>query len=114
MTTQQLKNFNLVGLAENKDDEFSIPIDISDIIKICKEYSDLGWQIQNHIENIIEFGVEEAIKNNLVKKESLIHIKAFLKEITKNAYFGDAVNQAIECIDLIDSYEYKNEKDSLN
>lgn len=113
MTTQQLNNFN-VGLAANKDDEFSIPNDISDIINICREYSNLGWKIQNEIQNIIEHGVEEAIKGNLVKKESLAHIKYFLKEITKNAYFGDAVSQATECIRLIEKYESDLKSENLN
>ena len=113
MTTQQLNNFN-VGLAANKEDEFSIPNDISDIINICREYSSLGWKIQNEIQNIIDFGVEEAINNNLVKKESIIHIKSFLKEITKNPYFGDAVSQANEGIKLIEKYEDNIKSDSVN
>jgi hypothetical protein len=113
MTTQQLNDFN-VGLAANKEDEFSIPNDISDIINICTEYSKLGWQIQKEVQNIMELGVEEAIKGNLVKKESLVHIKSFLKEITKNAYFGDAVSQATECIRLIEKYENNLKSEILN
>ena len=87
------------------DEEYSIPIDISDILSICREYNKLGWQIQNQIESILELGVAEAINKNIVKKESLPHIKSFLKSICKNAYFGDAVNQADECIFKIKEYE---------
>lgn len=93
-----------------KDDEYSIPLDISDIINICKEYNELGWTIQNQIENIIEYGVNESIKNNLIKIESLPHIKNFLIQITKNAYFGDAVSQAQECINIIENFEKQIEK----
>ncbi len=93
---------------ENLDDEYSIPLDISDIISICREYASLGWQIQSQIENILEIGVDEAIKTGVVKKESLQKIKNFLLAIGKNAYFGDAVSQASDCINLIKQYEDKN------
>ena len=93
---------------QDNDDEFSIPLDISDIINICREYTKLGWQIQNQVENILENGVEESIKSGFVKKESLVHIKSFLQAIGKNAYFGDAVSQAHDCIKLIHEYEYRN------
>lgn len=92
-----------------KDDElFSIPLDISDIINICREYNKLGWQIQNQVENILEVGVEESIKNGSVRKESLPHIKAFLHCISQNPYFGDAGTQALDALDLIKTYEVKH------
>ena len=88
-----------------KDDEFSIPLDISDILNICRAYNQLGWSIQTQVENILEIGVEEAIKVGSVKKESFPHIKAFLRCITDNPYFGDAGSQALDCLGLIKEYE---------
>ena len=112
MAAHQLNLAQLEGsLAESQenDEEFSIPLDISDIINICREYTKLGWQIQNQVENILENGVEEAIKSGFVKKESLVHIKNFLLAISRNAYFGDAVSQAHDCIKLIHEYENRNQ-----
>jgi hypothetical protein len=91
----------------NQEEEFSIPLDISDIINICREYNKLGWQIQSQIENILEVGIEESIKNGAVKQQSLPHIKNFLISITVNPYFGDATSQADDCIQLIRQYEEK-------
>lgn len=98
---------NETSTSEEKDDEFSIPLDISDIISICRDFNSLGWQIQQQVENILEVGVEESIKSGNVKKESLPRIKFFLKKICDNAYFGDAVSQAEDCIRLIEDYEEK-------
>lgn len=111
-------NLDLLGLEEiatsnDKDDEFSIPLDLSDIINICREYNKLGTQIQNQVETILEIGVEESIKNGNVKRESLPHIKYFLNKISDNAYFGDAIDQAKECIFLIDIFLEKNDNISL-
>lgn len=106
MTANQL---NLSKSAEiQNDEEFSIPLDLSDILNICREYSMLGWQIQSQVENIIENGVEESIKSNLVKRESLPFIKSFLKAIGKNVYFGDAISQAEECINRINLFLEKS------
>lgn len=91
--------------SEEKDEEFSIPLDISDIISICRDFNSLGWQIQQQVENILEVGVEESIKSGNVKKESLPYVKHFLRKICDNAYFGDAVSQAQDCIRLIQDYE---------
>lgn len=109
MTTSQLKLVEPISISSlDKDDEYSIPLDISDIINICREYNKLGWQIQNQIENILEFGIEESIKNGSLKQEYIPHIKDFLKSIGKNPYFGDAVYQADECIHNIKEYEERN------
>ena len=98
----------------DSNDEFSIPLDISDIINICREYNNLGWQVQNQVEQILEVGVEESIKNGFVKKESLPHIKEFLVRIHANPYFGEAGLQANDCINLISKYEINQKNDSLN
>jgi hypothetical protein len=73
MTTQDFDLLELKESIEDKEEEFSIPLDISDIINICREYNKLGWQIQNQVENILEVGVEESIKSGIVRK-NLCHI----------------------------------------
>lgn len=114
MTAQDLEVFSLTdGSAmaasiTSKEEEFSIPLDISDIINICREFNKLGWQIQNQVENILEVGVEESIKSGIVKQQSLPHIKSFLKSICQNPYFGDAISQAQDVIYLISEFEIKN------
>lgn len=92
---------------DETEEEFSIPLDISDIISICKDFNSLGWQVQSQIENILDNGVEQSIRNGSVKQESLPRIKYFLKRICGNAYFGDAVSQAQDCLRLIHQYEEK-------
>ena len=111
MTAHELK-LELIEetTAHKEEEEFSIPLDISDIINICREYNKLGWQIQQQVENILEVGVEESIRSGNVKRESLPHIKSFLRAICGNAYFGDAVSQAHDCIKLIQEYEYKHKE----
>lgn len=111
--TMNAHKFEVISLIENtttaenktEDELFSIPLDISDIINICREYNKLGWQIQTQVENILEVGVEESIRSGNVKKESLPHIKSFLRCITQNPYFGDAGSQALECLEIIKEYE---------
>jgi hypothetical protein len=109
MTLSEFETLAVIdtSTSNDKDDEFSIPIDISDIISICKDFNSLGWQVQNQIENILENGVEESIKSGNVKQESLPRIKYFLHRICDNAYFGDAVSQAQDCLLLIQTYEEK-------
>lgn len=92
----------------DSDETFENPIDLSDILTVCKEYSKLGWQIQNQIETITELGIEEAIKGGLVKVSSLPLIKHFLQSVCENPLFGDASFQANECIALIENYELKH------
>lgn len=117
MTAQDLDSLTLVSsttASSEKEEEFSIPLDISDIISICREFNKLGWQIQDQVENILEVGVEESIKSGIVKQQSLPYIKSFLHAISKNAYFGDAVVQAKECIHLISEYESLYRRVELN
>lgn len=107
MTLNEFETLDVIETttSEEKDDEFSIPLDISDIISICKDFNSLGWQTQQQVENILEVGVEESIKSGNVKKESLPRIKFFLRKICGNAYFGDAASQAQDCLRLISDYE---------
>jgi hypothetical protein len=90
------------------DSSFSIPLDISDIMLICREYHKLGYQLQFQIESLLEIGVEQSLNKGLVKNNSLPIIKDFLKRIVGNVYFGDASEQAKECIYLLDMYEQKD------
>jgi hypothetical protein len=110
MTAHELEVLRLSNSTPNneKDDEYSIPLDISDIINICREYTKLTWQMQNQIEAILEMGVEEAIRNGAVNKGALPHIKNFLDKICKNVYFGDAIAQAQDCINIINLFLEKN------
>lgn len=116
MTAYALKVLNLEKstLTNEKDDEYSIPICIDDIITICREYTKLNWQIQNQMENILESGVDEAIENGSVSKTSLPYIKNFLKRICDNPYFGEATDQANDCIELICQYEDRHKITSIS
>src|SRR5208283_4040239 len=100
-------SLNEVNTSTKEDEEFSIPLDISDIISICKDFNSLGWQVQTQIDNILENGVEESIRNGSVKQDSLPRIKYFLRRICGNVYFGEAVEQAQDVILLIKQYEDK-------
>jgi hypothetical protein len=82
-----------------------LPLDISDILTVCKEYHRLGWNMQHQIEAIIEYGVEQAIDERMVDVAALPHIKHFLKGIASNFYFGDAQLQASEVVKLIKHFE---------
>ena len=107
MSINELNTLSVIE-TNNQDEELDIPIDLSDIISICREYNKLGWQIQQQVENILEIGVEEAIKSGYVKQQSLPLIKSFLKAVSQNPYFGDATSQANDCILLIQQYEKVN------
>lgn len=95
-------------------EEVNIPIDISDILFICKEYSLLGPEIQKQIQLVMENGVQESIKDGSVKKQHIIYLRDFLNKITKNPYFGDAVFQAKECIFELGEIEEVKQKSNLN
>jgi hypothetical protein len=107
MTLHKPKTISIVDASNDKDDEYNIPLDILDIISICRDYSSLGWQIQNQIENILEIGVEQSVTSGNVKLESLPRVKYFLQKIVSNVYFGDAASQAQDCLALIQEYEDK-------
>ena len=94
MTTHP--EFNEQDLALNT------PIDISDILGVCKSYAVLGWQIQNQVELLMEVGVEEAIRTGAVMIAALPHIKEFLRQVVSNPLFGDAADQAQSVIVMID------------
>ena len=104
MTARKLETLISASQSTFSEDEFSIPLDLSDIINICQEYNKLGYNIQNQIENILEVGVIESINSGILKQQSLPHIKDFLKAVCNNPYFGDCCSQSIELIELIDDF----------
>jgi hypothetical protein len=99
-------------LSETQE-EFSIPLDISDIINICREYNKLGWNIQYQMNSILEHGIDESIKNGILTKEALPHIKDFLRCICQNPYFGDSRDQSLELIELIKFFEESISKNTM-
>ena len=110
MTRNEFESLSLLvsnNTSSDEKEEFNIPLCMDDIINICREYNKLGWQIQFQVENLLQIGIEEAIKNGHLKKESLPQIRIFLKKIIQNPYFGDAADQAQDCLELIQNYEDK-------
>lgn len=101
-------------LDKTADTSFSIPLDINDIISICRQYAMLGWEMQGQIESLLEIGVAASIQNGSIKSNSLPFIKDFLQHITKNAYFGEATLQAEECLYLLDTLNNQQEQSPLN
>jgi hypothetical protein len=99
-------DFSLEDVAEEED--FEIPLDIEDVISICREYNKLGWQLQNQTEAILNMGVEEALTSGYVKKEALPHVKEFLQQVITSISVGGAVSQASDCIDIINQYLAKH------
>lgn len=73
----------------NLEEEFTIPLDISDIVTICREYSKLGWVVQSKIDKILD-----GETSNNISPSEISQIKNFLIKITENPYFGDATAQA--------------------
>ena len=114
MTAYELEVFNASNSTPTEEEEYSIPIDISDIINICREFTKLTWQMQNQIDSILEAGVEEAVNSGSVQRASLPHIKDFLMRICDNPYFGDAVSQSYDCIKLIQQYEEIHKMDKVS
>lgn len=108
MKVQKMETVESTATNTTSDEEFGIPIDLSDILTVCKQYNQLGWQIQNQVESLFDIGVDESVRQGIVKVESLPHIKSFLDSICDNAYFGDAAFQAEECIALIEHFEMRN------
>jgi len=96
------------GQNAETEEEFGNPINITDILAICKEYSRLGYQIQTQIEYITELGIEEALNKKLISISALPLIKNFLKTVSDNPLFGDAADEAYSCLYLIENFELKN------
>lgn len=80
-----------------KDDEFDIPMSISDIIEVCQEYSKLE-NLQDCIEDVIDDNVDALIKSGKLNIKSIPKLLVFLDKISNNPYFGDASYQAEQLI----------------
>jgi len=106
MALVELKSANNIAETSTEDD-FSVPLNMNDIIDICRDFNQIGWSVQNQIEEMLEFGVEEAITSGMIKQEAIPHIKYFLQRIISNPYFGEASAQAKDCMKLIMHFEEK-------
>jgi len=93
----------------DKEETFSNPIDLQDIINVCQNYSQLGQSIQWQVSCLMDIGVEEAVRSNQVSIAALPHIRSFLQQIEKTVYFGDACELASELIFKIDLFEDENQ-----
>lgn len=113
MKTNVLTNF-YSSINRDVIDFESNPIDISEIFEICKEYSSLGFQIQNEIDFILENGFDEAIKKKKINNYNFHIMKDFFSKISKMYYLGDAAIQAEDFIKEIDSYELKIKRVNVN
>lgn len=81
------------------------PLDLSDIMNVCKEYTSLGTNLQYQTQMVLDLGVEEAIKSRAVSIAALPHIRAFLKTIAENSLFGEAAMLATDCLFEIEMFE---------
>lgn len=85
------------------DDEFSIPLDISDLLNICKEFNELNAATKLQLENIIDNGIESSLQQGFITYDGLPKIIKFFSKIKENAYFGDAATQADELLNVMKS-----------
>lgn len=93
---------------EAEQEDCSIPLNVSDILDVCKEYSKLGLLVQSQVETILDVGVEEAIESGAIKISSLPFIKDFFSQIEKNEFFGDASLIAKDLLFSIYQFEIRN------
>jgi hypothetical protein len=91
-----------------EQDTLDIPIDLSDLISLCEAYSQMTRTMQYQANELIELGIDNALKTRAVSASSLPHIKSFLQQIMRNPLFGDAVAQAQEAIWLIEEWQLAN------
>jgi hypothetical protein len=83
------------------ENEFSIPLNLFEIIDICKEYNNLNTYLQKQISNIMSEGISHCIENKLVDQKSFPELISFFEKIINNQYFGEARDQAIECVQVM-------------
>jgi hypothetical protein len=67
-----------------ENDEFDIPLNITDFIEVCKNYSNLG-NYQTYIDQLAEDNEAKSVPINVIP--GLIR---FFDSISNNPYFGDA------------------------
>jgi hypothetical protein len=105
-----MKNLNddvMLDMSETeaKEEEYDTPICMDDILIVCREYSQLGNQLQHQVEAVMEMGIEEAIATHSVSISALPFVKNFLLTVGSNGYFGDAAEQARACVLMINLFE---------
>ena len=90
------------NLADIKFETLDLTPTISDVLNVCKQFSQLGWRIQAQLEYILNHGIEEAIGDGQISAETLPHIRHFLQFLCENPYFGDASEESLELLLLLD------------
>lgn len=67
-------------------------IELYDVIQICKAYNDLGWAIQEQLDDVLDGRGEEANPN------ALDYILRFLDKVQDSGILVDSETQAIHTI----------------
>jgi hypothetical protein len=88
------------------DDEFDIPLNITDFLDVCKAYAKLGTY-QVYIDQLAEDN-ETQIPINIIP-----NLITFFESISYNPYFGDAKFLAIETTTKLKTI-MKNHNKTLN
>ena len=96
------------------EDPFNTPISTFDILAICREYSKLGYQMQQQVETLTELGIQDAINSRAISAAALPHIKFFYQQVIRNPLFGDAVDQAAEIVRAIEDWQEANPNKMTN
>jgi len=81
-----------------KDDEFDIPLDISDFIDICKIYSKMG-DYQYFIDELAETKQVESVPVSVLPM-----MISFFEKLSQNPYFGDAATVSREFSNKLKKY----------
>lgn len=82
-----------------------IPLHISDLTSICKQFSKLSSKSKVVLELILDEGIE-AINTGKISYAEVYELKEFLLTIKDNPLFGDASQQADLILNEI-TYFYK-------
>jgi hypothetical protein len=87
------------------EEDLDIPLCVEDLIVICREYTRLGYQMQQSVDAIMDLGIEDAVNSKAVSAAALPHLKHFLQQVIRNPLFGDAVDQAAETVRAIEDWQ---------
>lgn len=101
-------------LVSIEQETINTPISMFDILSICREFSKLGYQMQQQVETITELGIKDAINSKAVSAAALPHIKFFLQQVIRNPYFGEAVDQAADAVRMIENWQESNPTKLMN
>jgi hypothetical protein len=90
-----------------ESDEFSIPLNVTDFLEVCKIYANLG-AYQTYIDQLAEdkqaIGIPVSIIPNLIE---------FFDSISNNPYFGEAASSAKDTSNILKNI-LKNYNKRLN